>query len=231
MARPYGEDERHRLRVRHRPPCAAAAVIALHGGRADSCAPSRPWHLAALRMRPVLRAAASGLPLDRVLLGEVRYRHRGWNQGDPVEDALDALDELRRVHGALPVVLIGHSMGGRAALRVSSQPQVQGVVALAPWLPSDEPSDHLRGGRIVVMHGDRDRVTSAPASVAYVERARAAGASAGMVLMRGGDHAMLRRAGLWHRSVAEVIGDLARPGGRPTGLAARCVTGGSAVVL
>ncbi|NEB82026.1 alpha/beta hydrolase, partial [Streptomyces sp. SID14478] len=34
------------------PPGPRAAVLFLHGGRADSRAPARPWHLAALRMRP-----------------------------------------------------------------------------------------------------------------------------------------------------------------------------------
>ncbi|MFJ3235018.1 dienelactone hydrolase family protein [Streptomyces sp. NPDC086787] len=231
MTLEYSGNNKSRLWVRHRPPCVGTALITLHGGRADSYAPSRPWHLAALRMRPVLRAAASAVSLDHVLLGEVRYRLRGWNQGDPVDDVLGALGELRQVYGAVPVVLIGHSMGGRAALRASAHPQVQGVLALAPWLPADEPSDHLRGRRIVVVHGDRDRVTSARASVAYVERAREAGACAGTVLVERGDHAMVRRSGLWHRAVAEIVGDLVHRGGKRTGLAARCVTSGRAVML
>ncbi|MGW2105149.1 hypothetical protein [Streptomyces sp. NPDC001948] len=116
-------------------------------------------------------------------------------------------------------------------MRASAHPQVQGVLALAPWLPADEPSDHLQGKRIVVMHGGRDRVTSARASVAYVQGARSAGACAGAVLVGDGDHAMARRSGLWHRAVAEIVGDLIRPGGRRTGLAAQCVTSRQAVVL
>ncbi|WP_438949092.1 LLM class flavin-dependent oxidoreductase, partial [Streptomyces harbinensis] len=35
--------------------------------------------------------------------------------------------------GPVPVVLVGHSMGGRAALRAAGHPAVTGVVALAPW--------------------------------------------------------------------------------------------------
>ncbi|MFE2139826.1 hypothetical protein ACFW9X_42770, partial [Streptomyces sp. NPDC059466] len=45
--------------LRHRG-TASAAVLVLHGGQADSTAPSRPWHVAALRMRPVTRAVAAG---------------------------------------------------------------------------------------------------------------------------------------------------------------------------
>ncbi|MEV5046026.1 alpha/beta fold hydrolase [Streptomyces griseoincarnatus] len=86
--------------------------------------------MAALRTRPVLRAAASALPLDDVVLAHVRYRHRGWNRNDPLIDTYRALGELPRIAGPVPVVLIGHSMGGRAALRAASHPQVRGVLAL-----------------------------------------------------------------------------------------------------
>lgn len=233
------------LRVRQLPPRVRAAVLALHGGQEESRAPSRRWHPAALRIRPVLRSAASAVPSGHVLLGEVRYRYRGWNEGDPAQDALAALDELTAAHGEVPVVLIGHSMGGRAALAASRHPRVTGVLALAPWVVEDEPVDQLRGRSLVVVHGDRDRVTSPAASVAYVRRARARGASAGAVLVRGGDHAMLRRAGLWHRSVAEITadllsdgegGELVAPGRTPedgprTGLAARSLTSTDPVMV
>ncbi|MYQ68360.1 MULTISPECIES: alpha/beta fold hydrolase, partial [unclassified Streptomyces] len=100
-----------------------AAVLFLHGGRADSRAPSRPWHLAALRMRPFVRAVAAAVPGD-VLLGEVRYRVRGWNgpDADPLRDTRRALAELARRYGDVPTVLVGHSMGGRAALRAAVAP-------------------------------------------------------------------------------------------------------------
>ncbi|MFD8614228.1 serine aminopeptidase domain-containing protein [Streptomyces sp. NPDC059631] len=230
------------LRVRHLPPRVRSAVLTLHGGQEESRARPRHWHPAALRMRPVLRSAASAVSPEEVLLGEVRYRHRGWNEGDPAQDALAALDELTGAHGAVPVVLIGHSMGGRAALTASRHPQVRGVLALAPWVVEDEPVDQLRGRRLVVVHGDRDRVTSPAASVAYVRRARARGACAGAVLVRGGDHAMLRRAGFWHRSAAEITADLLRDedlvpparapeDGRTAGLAARSLTSPDAVIV
>ncbi|MCX5387376.1 alpha/beta fold hydrolase [Streptomyces sp. NBC_00083] len=203
------------LWVRHLPPQARVAVITLHGGRADSYQASRPWHLAALRMRPVLRAAASAVRLDETVLGQVRYRHRGWNQEDPLQDACHALGELGELAGPVPVVLIGHSMGGRAALRAAAHPNVSGVVALAPWLPADEPTEHLRGKRAVVLHGDRDTVTSADASVDYVRRARAAQARADIVLIRGSDHAMVRHSGLWHRTIADIVADMIRSADDP----------------
>ena len=38
----------------------------------------------------------------------------------------------------MPVVVLGHSMGGRTACRVADHDLVRGVVALAPWLPPGE---------------------------------------------------------------------------------------------
>ncbi|MFC9132745.1 alpha/beta fold hydrolase [Streptomyces sp. NPDC057099] len=182
-----------------------AAVLFLHGGRSEGRSPSRPWHLAALRMRPFVRAVAAALPDDDgVFLGEVRYRVRGWNgdEGDALRDVRRALDELVRRAGDVPVVLVGHSMGGRAALRAAGAPQVRAVLALAPWCPDGEPVSQLRDKDVVVIHGDRDRVTDPGASVSYVRRARAAGARADVRLVPGGDHAMLRGDTNWHRLAA-----------------------------
>ncbi|MHB9756831.1 alpha/beta hydrolase [Streptomyces sp. BYX5S] len=198
---------------RRTPPGARAAVVFLHGGRADSRSASKRWHLAALRMRPFVRAVASALGEDPVALAEVRYRVRGWNgaDADALRDAERALGELPRLVGDVPVVLVGHSMGGRAALRAARSPQVRGVVALAPWCPEDEPVEQLRGKDVVVLHGDRDRVTDPQASVALVRRAVGVGARAGVSLVPGGDHAMLRDSARWHRAAASAVVDLLRP--------------------
>ncbi|WP_353940844.1 alpha/beta hydrolase [Streptomyces sp. HUAS MG91] len=186
-----------------------AAVLFLHGGRADSRAPSRPWHPAALRMRPFAGAVAGALPDDGVLLARVRYRVRGWNgaASDPLHDADRALVELARLVGEVPVILVGHSMGGRAALRVAGAASVRGVLALAPWCPDGEPVAQLRDRDLVVLHGDGDRVTDPAASRSFAERAGAAGARAGFRVVPGGDHAMLRHAGVWHRTAGSVVAE------------------------
>ncbi|WP_314409376.1 alpha/beta hydrolase [Streptomyces sp. DSM 40484] len=201
------------LAVRHLPRAPRAAVLFLHGGRSDSRAPSRPWHLAAVRMKPFVRAVARAIPDDDVLLAEVRYRVRGWNGGDAdsLRDARRALEELQRLAPEVPVVLVGHSMGGRAALRAAGAPQVRGVLALAPWCPEGEPVAQLRDREVVVLHGDRDRVTDPRLSKAFVHRARAAGARATFVEMAGGDHAMLRNAGDWHRTAVSTVLELVPP--------------------
>jgi rhodanese-related sulfurtransferase len=42
-------------------------------------------------------------------------------------------------HPIVEVVLVGHSMGRRAALRAGGDPQVAAVCALAPWTPPSTP--------------------------------------------------------------------------------------------
>lgn len=131
-------------------------------------------------MRAYTRALVRATGPDRVVVAEVRYRHRGWNgaREDPVRDTLRALDELRRAAGPVPVVLVGHSMGGRAALRAAVDPSVRAVIGLAPWCPPGESVTQLAGKSVVLLHDEADRVTDARASWDHVRRARAAGARA-----------------------------------------------------
>ncbi|MEV6019058.1 MULTISPECIES: alpha/beta fold hydrolase [unclassified Streptomyces] len=187
-----------------------AAVLVLHGGAADGKAPPRLWNAARARMRPFLRHVTRALSDDGTFVGQVRYRHRGWNgaDADPVADVLRALDELSALVGEVPVVLVGHSMGGRAALRAAAVPRVRAVVALAPWCPEGEPVAHLRDKRVIVLHGDRDRITDPAESFALVRRAVEAGSAANAVRVAGGDHGMLRRARTWHRVTAATVAGL-----------------------
>ena len=129
----------------------------------------------------------------------LRYRHRGWNGGaGPVADARAALAEVRRELGDLPVVLLGHSMGARTAVHVAGTPGVLGVVALAPWFPADEPVRGLTGRHLLAAHGRRDHITSARATRAFVERARAVASSAAFHDMGPVGHYMLKRVPAWN---------------------------------
>ncbi len=197
------------------------AVLVLHGGKANSRGPVEPGQLAVRRMRPFARdLAALG---DDLAVAQLRYRLRGWNGtgDDALADVAFALDALDTRYGGVPVVLVGHSMGGRAALRSAAHPTVRGVVALAPWLPGTEPVDQLADRDLVVLHGTRDRTTSPRASARFVTRAVPIARRAACLHVPWSGHGMLSRASTWHRLTAAFTAAIAddAPFERPLELA------------
>ncbi|MFE2017795.1 alpha/beta hydrolase [Streptomyces sp. NPDC059499] len=188
----------------------SAAVLVLHGGYETGLAPPPPgvMNLPGLRMLPIARAVARAVrPAPGVRVRRVRYTHRGWNgaRQDPMRDVVRELDALRREAGDIPVVLLGHSMGARAALHAAGHPLVRSVVGLAPWCPPGDPVTQLAGRDVVLLHSTRDRVTSPQATQSLTARARRAGARTCLVTIRDSDHAMLRRAPSWHRLTADLV--------------------------
>ena len=186
-----------------------AMVLVLHGGRPVGHETVPPWSSAALRMHPL--AWAIRRHRDDLTIALLRYRYRGWNgtAADPVTDARFAIRALTRRHPEIPIILVGHSMGARAALRCAGDPAVRGVLALAPWLPPDEPIEQLRGRALAVAHGTRDRTTSSTASADYARRAESIAHSVLCCQIVDGDHGMLRRASTWHHLSAQLVGALA----------------------
>lgn len=175
-----------------------AVVLVLHGGKEASLELSSPTHFSARRMVPFARAVSRQGARHGVAVWTVRYRYRGWNgpEMSPVHDARWALDEVRREHGDVPVVLLGHSMGGRTAVHVLGDASVVGMVALAPWLPH-EPVSGARGKDVLVAHGVVDRWTSPRQSREWLEQARPIARSAAYVRVPRSGHFLFRRAGLW----------------------------------
>jgi pimeloyl-ACP methyl ester carboxylesterase len=137
-------------------------VVVAHGGQEVSTAPTSAVQPAVLRMIPVAVAVGQALRGRGVLVRRPRFRVRGWNgaQASPVQDLSDLLDDIRGGIGPVPVVLVGHSMGARAALRAAGHPSVAAVAGLAPWLPPGEPVDQLSGRLSCSRTGPR---TSSPA--------------------------------------------------------------------
>jgi dienelactone hydrolase len=178
-----------------------------HGGRPVSTAPATAIQPAVLRMVPVAAAIRRAFPDGSVAVTRPRFRLQGWNgeQASPVGDLSKLLDDLHGQFGPVPVVLVGHSMGARAALRAAGHPSVAAVAGLAPWLPSGEPVEQLAGRNILLAHGTADVVTSPAETWAYAARARAL-ARVTEVEIRGGDHPMLRRAASWHALAATFAG-------------------------
>ena len=177
-------------------------VLVLHGGTEHSREPSRRTNLASVRMLPFTwRLRRQGHAVWRV-----RYRVRGWNAPDrsPIADAQWALDEVRRRHGGIPVVLLGHSMGGRTAVHVLGDPSVVGIVGLCPWLPS-EPTDGAVGKAVVIAHAGDDTTTSPVESLAWATAVAPLVLSSRYVLVRGSDHGMVRRFRVWHRLATDAV--------------------------
>jgi len=206
---------------------ARAAVLVLHGGKAESRSPVEPRQLTVRRMQPFVRAISSRG--GDLAVGQLRYRYRGWNDAaaDPVVDVEFALAAIGDRYGPVPVVLVGHSMGGRAALHVAGHPRVRGVVALAPWLPDTEPVEQLAGRDLVVLHGTRDLTTSPRASTRFVARAAPHARRTAYLLVPWSGHGMLLRAGLWHHLTAEfvraVVDDAPFTAALADARAARCI--------
>jgi predicted esterase len=193
------------------PPAAADLVLLAHGGEVDSLGDPHSWRAPILRMWPFAAAIRDAAPDAAV--GLMRYRYRGWNGADAHPAA-----DLRAVLDGLPerikrVVLIGHSLGGRAVVAAGNHPKVVGVLGLAPWLPPDEPIT-LRGhghaaaddsggsaATVVLAHGTDDRTTDPRLTAAYARRLRATGLALGLVSVEGDKHAMLRRYADWSELV------------------------------
>lgn len=177
---------------------ATGLVLLAHGGQEASVAPAGAWRGAILRMWSFIPAARAGAP--GAAIGLMRYRYRGWNGA-----AADPVADLRAVLDGLPpritrVLLIGHSLGGRAVIAAGNHPLVQGVLALAPWLPGGEPLVPLHGP-VVLAHGTDDRITSPAQTAAYAKRLRASGIPVALFAVEGDNHTMLKRSPDWNTLV------------------------------
>ncbi len=183
-------------------------VLVLHGGQAQSpTTVRRRTQLSYLRMVPfarLLHRRARGRGMSVRIL---RYRYRGWNEPErhPVQDAMWALTQLRDQHRDAPIALLGHSMGGRAALRVADHPAVTAVCALAPWTLDDEPVRQLAGRSVLIAHGDQENMTDPRLSYQFAVRARQVTSRVCRFDVLGDGHAMLRRAHDWSELAARFV--------------------------
>jgi pimeloyl-ACP methyl ester carboxylesterase len=199
-------------------------VVVAHGGQSASTEPTSAYQLAVLRMIPLVAAIRHAVRGHKIVVRRPRFEVRGWNDAaaSPVRDLTRLLDDLRDEYGPVPVVLVGHSMGARAALRTAGHPSVAAAAGLAPWLPPGEPVGQLAGRRILLAHGTADAVTSPADTWVYAERARAL-ATVTEIEVRAGEHTMLWRAPLWH-GLAAAFTCLSLGLPSPSGSAAAAIT-------
>lgn len=181
-------------------------VLLLHGGQEHSADPVLRRHGSWSRMSLMARDLGRPARRQRVAVWLLRNRVRGWNARagslpDPVTDARWAMARVRAECPGAPVVLVGHSMGGRTACAIADEQGVVGVVALAPWLPPGEPVDAVAATPLIVVHGTADHWTRPADSSSFVDRVRAAGGSAAWLPIEGAGHTMLGQLPTWRRRV------------------------------
>jgi predicted esterase len=196
-----------RLVPSHVPRNPDGLVLVLHGGGSRrSGVMVSPTQLSVLRMVPIAwrigRAGRGRLAVYRLLNST-----RGWaTDRTPVDDAMWALEQLIDTHGPtdLPVSLVGHSLGGRAALLAGTHPRVQTVVALNPYLYPHDGKTQLRDRRVLIAHGTRDRVAN-PATAEAVARALSRTATLSFVRVVDAKHAMLARHRAFNTLAADFV--------------------------
>jgi pimeloyl-ACP methyl ester carboxylesterase len=175
-------------------------ALVLHGGKSHSREPVEARHLSPARMVPFARHLHRAGRRHGLAVWSLRNSVRGWNGEDmtPLQDARWALEQISSRHPDVPIFLVGHSMGGLTAVCAADHPQVEAVVALAPWLSPGTPVSGVTNRKVLIVHGTIDRWTSPSASLAFSRRAGAGAASMQYVALKGAGHFMLRKIRLWH---------------------------------
>jgi len=210
-----------------------AILLLLHGGSVDGFSAVRAFDPAVLRLIPFGRNVVR-VARGRIAVARLRYAVRGWNgeAESPLADARWALDRIADRFGDMPIGLVGHSMGGRVALRVADHGGVlegveggvhswgvRSVAALAPWLPDGEPTPLLGDRSLLLAHGTADRVTDPAKTAELAGKLAAEGGDVELVKYAGARHSMLFPARPWHDMVASfMVRTLLAPAlGGPTG--------------
>ncbi|MEO3937551.1 alpha/beta fold hydrolase [Dermatophilaceae bacterium Soc4.6] len=192
------------VRWEAQPSVPTAVVLVLHGGQEESTRRNAWWAVPVWWMVPfarTVRRAGDGT----FAVARVRYAVRGWNgvAQSPLTDVRVILEDAAARYPGVPVALVGHSMGGRVALRLMGDERVSSVVALAPWVAKADVEAELHEAhpelRLLIVHGLSDTVTSPRASGAVVRRLQADGVAASFVGLARAKHSMIRRRRLWDR--------------------------------
>ncbi|WP_109510141.1 alpha/beta hydrolase [Nocardioides speluncae] len=195
-------ERRPRLLTTHAPRSPHGVVVVLHGGgsRRDNPMVS-PAQLSVVRMVPIARRIARAGD-GRLAVFRLLNTHRGWDRDHtPVMDVRWALAQLRDRYPDVPCCLVGHSLGGRAALLAGGEPGVRGIVALNAWVYPTDDAD-LHGRRVLLVHGTEDRVASLRNVGAMAQRLSAV-ADVTFTTVDGGKHAMLRHGSQFEQLAAD----------------------------
>ncbi|WP_374971057.1 alpha/beta hydrolase [Terrabacter sp. BE26] len=187
------------------PSAPRGVALVLHGGaaRRGSMRVS-PAQLSVLRMVPIAARIARAVRGEAAVL-RLLNSTRGWDATHtPVDDVRWALGQVAERFGPdVPVTLVGHSLGGRAALLAAGEHSVVSAVALNPWVYPEEGRADVSGRRVLIVHGDDDRVAPARRSASVARNLARTAERVGYVTVSGGKHAMLRRHEVFEGLAAE----------------------------
>ncbi len=181
-------------------------VLVFPGGTDFSYRPFSPRQGSALRMYPFTWSIRLRFG-PRVDVRQARYRVYGWNggQASPMPYARAALEQISRDHPGVPIVVIGHSMGGRIVAQLGADPRVVAVLALAPWWQFADWRVIHDGVRVVAVHGEADTLTRPRRTEKGIAELHERGFDATFISVPGGGHAMLDHIGLWQRTALDVV--------------------------
>ncbi|WP_148615549.1 serine aminopeptidase domain-containing protein [Nocardioides rubriscoriae] len=196
----------HRLIDVRTPSAPVCAVVVLHGGAArQQRMMVSPTQLSVLRMIPVARRIAR-VGGDRLAVVRLLNSYRGWDtHHTPLDDAAWAIAQVAERWPGLPVALVGHSLGGRAALLAAAHDAVRTVVALNPWVYPDD-GVPLPGRSVLFVHGDHDRIARPERARAVADRLSRS-ADVEFEVVHGGKHAMLRHGRAFEQAAADFVLD------------------------
>ena len=182
----------------------SAVVIVAHGGRAEGRSAAGRGTLTYAWQRWVTPWAVAAVRDSHIQVWRLRYRYRGWNgaAADAAQDLRWAVREAARRHPGVPVVLVGHSMGGRACIYAADEPNVAAVCLLAPWIETGDPVDNLAGKPVLIVHGTADRMTNPRTSEAVATRL-----GLPFVAIPGEGHSMVGARTRWRELVTGFLAD------------------------
>lgn len=191
-----------RLITTHAPTSPRGVVLMLHGGGSRRGNPMvSPAQLSVLRMIPIARRIARAGD-GRLAVLRLLNTHRGWDRvHTPVMDVRWALARIQDQYPDAPCCLVGHSLGGRAALLAGGEPRVRSVVGLNAWVYPTDGAD-LRGRRVLMVHGTEDRVAPLANAAAVAERLSTV-TDVEFATVEGGKHAMLRHGRRFEQRAAD----------------------------
>jgi pimeloyl-ACP methyl ester carboxylesterase len=172
----------------------SALIIVAHGGASRSRERAHRFRLTYVWQLYFSRWATDAVRDTDTQIWRLRYRYRGWNgaAADAAQDLQWAVRKAAELYPGCPVILVGHSMGGRACVYAAGEPNVAAVCLLAPWIEEGDPIGDLSGRPVLIVHGTADHITNPRTSAAT-----AAAEGATFVPIEGEGHFMVKQPRRW----------------------------------